>query len=190
MSFRKVFLSGLSGVLLFAGLAATGHTLEADWLQWVVGPESRLGTIDGTATPLLGAKAGLVSPGGVYVGGALYGFVPAKRIDLEERSGRLEGGYCGVELGYLSRADWAVRPFVQLLLSGGSLAAPGTEVRSDPFLVVELSAYLRVRVSRTVSVGAGSSYRRPIGLGEFGGLTDRDLSGFTGNLLVLFGPEW
>jgi hypothetical protein len=133
-------------------------------------PEVRFTRLAGHDAILVGARGGWIIDHAFVVGVAGFGSA-SRRVDAGQvlpsgRAAGLEFGYGGVDLGWVSRPGDRVHLTLGLLLGGGAVSFndparldDGWIGPTDEFLVVEPSAALELRVTRSVRVAAGGGYR-------------------------------
>jgi len=163
---------------------------------FVFTPEVRFGTINHRSATLVGGTAGLLMDNRVLIGAGGYW--------LANNHPGFDMGYVGAVIGWYLKGDGPVDLSLTGLVGGGwstmtYSAYPPTPVGGhsgygygpsywyvgSDFFIAEPAANIVFRVSRSVWVNAGVSYR--LISGSYG--SDSELRGVTGNVSVTFGAR-
>lgn len=107
---------------------------------------------------------------------------------------RTEFAYGGLWLEYLLFPDKLVHASIGTLLGGGAVSysrvrrmeRQDREVESDVVFAVEPVLSVELNLTRFVRLSAGAGYRHVASV-ELTGLRQKDLSGFTGSVMIKFG---
>ncbi len=179
---------------------------------WVVAPDVRVTTINGSTETLLGAYGGWVAENGILLGGGGY-------FDLNDHSS-VGMSYGGFVVGWSMPAGGAIRFGARALIGGGEANLPGTFTYTVPigfgphngmpgfgpdhdhdltnpttftqhfhyhqgFFVAEPQADVIVRLNNWIRFNAGVGYRV---IGAANG-AESDLRGIVGSFAVRFGAS-
>lgn len=155
--------------------------------------------IDGQTQLLLGGYGGWFVNHTFMIGFGGYGM--SSTLSASEAAPKLDGktpyvgmGYGGLVFEYTVNSDKLIHFTGQLLLGvggagyswGNQLIDTNSNAPSDSYFVAEFGANAELNVTSFFRLGVGGSYRFASGL-DLVGLTDKDLSGPSGNLTFKFG---
>lgn len=172
-------------IMISAGpLNADQQTLLQGVIQesgWYGGPVLKVGGISNSPAVFLGYRGGWVINRTLSLGGGGYGLVS----DLYFSGNKLKMGYGGLELEYKINPDALVHFTIHSLLGFGGLELVG--VGQESFFTFEPGAGVELNVARFFKVNAGVSYRLVSGANRVAGISDTLLSGFTGEVALMFG---
>ncbi len=173
------------------------------------GPVVKFTPIRGELGILVGGYGGWLINHQFMIGGGGYGLVNNVRASTEaealyarpNRPLYVEFGYGGLMLEYIVEPSKLVHFNVQCLVGAG-----GVRYREDWYddlfddnpdyfhsrtndavFVAEPAVNVEVNMTTWMRVTAGASYRYVNGVGELGGLSNKDLSNFSGSLALKFG---
>jgi hypothetical protein len=133
----------------------------------------------------VGGRGGWIINESLVLGGGGYGLTNQAHLAFDA----LEMGYGGLDLEYVNRPNELVHVSLAVLLGGGGATYfPSNSLAGfySGFFVVEPAANIMLNVTPIFRIGVGASYRavESLSLPE---LTNRDLSGFSGNIQFKFG---
>ena len=129
----------------------------------------------------------------IGIGGGGYGLTNPIRIDGVDDM-QMQFGCGGFMLEFIINSDDLVHFDVSALIGGGGLTYEvfdanlpyGRTYTEHPFFMLEPSAHLVLNVSHFFRIAAGGSYRHVNGVTS-AYLSDNDLSGFSGEIVFMFG---
>lgn len=163
------------------------------------GPAVKFTQMYGSEAFLVGGQGGWIINHTLFLGGAGYGLVNGiKSPDSSIDDARyLDIGYGGMVVGLVLRSDYLIHLTLTTLMGGGSVGSRESfyhmgdydthDGRGDEFWVVEPNLELVVNMTRWFRVSGGVSYRHVIGINEFDGLSNDDLTGLSAQLSFNFG---
>ena len=152
----------------------------------------RYGRILGADGVFVGGQGGWIINHSFVIGGGGYGL--ANNIGVQDCDCLYLGfGYGGLLLEYIVASQKLVHFNVQVLVGAGGVSYftnnysyDYTVYDSDAFFALEPGGNLMLNLHKYVRVGIGATYRY-IGGADYDGITDSDLSGFTGGIIFKFG---
>lgn len=160
------------------------------------GPSVRLTQLDGDTELLVGGRGGWIVNHRFVLGGAGYGLATTHYLDgpVDGRRQRLEGGYGGLLIEYFVRPEDVVHVSVGTIIGAGGLAVlEGSRhdrvqdaLDETAFFVAEPMFGVALNVTPFAQLAFEGSYRFISG-STLSGLSDMDLSGPSGALLLRFG---
>jgi hypothetical protein len=154
---------------------------------------TKIGPIADQTGYFVGGKGAWLINHTVGIGGGGYGLTNPIRIDGVEDM-QMQFGCGGFMLEFIINSDELVHFDVSALIGGGGLAYEvfdaslpyGRTYTEHPFFMLEPSAHLVLNVSHFFRIAAGGSYRHVNGVTSTY-LSDNDLSGFSGEIVFMFG---
>jgi hypothetical protein len=157
------------------------------------GPVLKASQINGESSLLMGGRGGWIINHTLVLGGGGYGLVTdIKAPNTPADSGLyLQMGYGGFEIEYVSNSDALVHYSLHSLIGAGGVSFrekdwDESEEMGDTFFIAEPGANLELNVTKFFRIGAGASYRYISGV-NYRGVSNSDLSGWSGNLTLKFG---
>jgi len=152
----------------------------------------RYGRILGADGVFVGGQGGWIINHSFVIGGGGYGL--ANNIGIQDCDYLYLGfGYGGLLLEYIIASQKLVHFSVQVLVGAGGISYFTNDYHceynpydSDAFFALEPGANLMLNLHKYVRVGIGATYRY-IGGADYDGITDSDLSGFSGGMIFKFG---
>jgi hypothetical protein len=170
----------------------------------------KLTSIRGEAGLLMGGYGGWLINHRFMIGAGGYGLVTNVRASAESEAAYspfnealyIEFGYGGLMLEYVIAPSKLVHVNLQALVGAGGvthrnnmydnlLDEDGPDVRRygrrEAVFVTEPAVNVELNVTNWLRIAAGGSYRFVSGVNEIEGLTNKDLSGPSGNLALKFG---
>jgi hypothetical protein len=178
LCFAVVFL-GATGML-----HADEQTLLSGVIResgWYGGPVLKMGGMNNSLAAFVGYRGGWVINRTFSLGGGGYGLVS----DVFISGNKLKMGYGGLELEYKVDPDALLHFTFHSLIGLGGLELMG--VGQESFFTFEPGAGVELNVTPFFKVNAGASYRLVSGADHVNGVSDTILSGFTGEIALLFG---
>lgn len=173
------------------------------------GPAVKFTNVKGEFGVLVGGYGGWLIDHTIMLGGGGFGLVndiratPAAEALYDAPYARplyLEFGYGGGIIEVILRSDDVLHLYGNVLIGGGSATyrrgwndrtfSDGSERHYgdyDGFFVVEPSVNAELNLTTWMRLGAGVSYRYISGIGILEGISNKDLSGASGQLTVKFG---
>jgi len=156
------------------------------------GPRIGYTRIAGNDAMLVGGEGGWILNHHFIIGGAGFGLVtqqpaPGALATTDD----LSLGYGGLLVGYTVRPHHLVHGTFGVLVGGGGVgsharAGGASRAGNDAFFVLEPNATMEVNLVEHVRAGLGLSLRLVRGI-DTDGLSNGDLSGVTGSMIVKFG---
>lgn len=158
--------------------------------------------IDGQTQLLMGGYGGWFVNHTFMIGFGGYGMTST--LSASDAAPKLEGktpyvgmGYGGLVLEYTINSDKLIHFAGQLLIGAGGAGyswgnqlietdANFNDSPSDSYFAAEFGANVELNITSFFRLGLGGSYRFASGL-DLVGLTDKDISGPSGNLIFKFG---
>ena len=156
------------------------------------GPRIAYGTIAGKDALFVGGEGGWIINHQFIIGGAGYGLVTQQRAPGDYgTTDDLSFGYGGFMLGYTFLSDKVVHGTFTTLVGAGGIGSHGrNDMRGsnlqDAVFVLEPTATIDLNVVKHFRTGFAVSYRWVRGV-QTAGITNADLSGVTGSLVLKFG---
>jgi hypothetical protein len=156
------------------------------------GPRVAYGSVAGHDAVFVGAEGGWIVNHQFILGCAGYGLVTQQRAPGDYGlTDDLSFGYGGVMLGYTFLSEKVVHGTFTTLVGAGGVGShrrSGTEASDlqDAVFVLEPTATIDLNVVKNFRTGFAVSYRWVRGV-QAAGLTNADLSGVTGSLVLKFG---
>jgi hypothetical protein len=156
------------------------------------GPRISFGRTAGHDAINVGGEAGWIINRRFIVGAAGYGLVTDQPgPGAWAATDNLTVGYGGMMLGYTLLPEKLVHPTITALVGAGGLGLRehGTHDKTDlgdAFFVLEPTATVELNVAAHFRFGVAVSYRWVRGV-ETAGITNSDLSGVFGSMIVKFG---
>lgn len=152
-------------------------------------------SIQGGFGLLSGGQGAIVLGRRVAIGGGVWGLLSKNRVtDALGNDHRLEFGYGGLLLEFLSDPDRLTHHYFDLIIGWGEMKYrdPFTdrERGKDDFLIIEPGAHLALNVLPFVRVSTGIGYRSIIGFTDTTlgfGLERKDIKGYAVSLTIRFG---
>jgi hypothetical protein len=155
-------------------------------------PVIKMGDMYGRFSVLLGGRGGWVINRTLMIGGGGYGLVSSiwgDVYDQYDRPGQLRFGYGGLDMELMIRDTDMVHLTLQGLIGGGGVGwrfDPVHPMTWDAVFVAEPGANLELNVLPFMRITAGATYRWVQDV-QLLGLTNEDMSGWTGTLMFKFG---
>jgi hypothetical protein len=179
----------LAGPALAEDEVLIGGDIESGGYGAVVVKYGRIMGADGV---FVGGQGGWIINHSFVLGLGGYGL--ANNIGIQDSDCLFLGfGYGGLLLEYIVASQKLVHFSVQVLIGGGGVSyfeAGHSHDHSidegDAFFALEPGGNLMLNLHKHVRVGVGGTYRY-VGGADYKGLSDSDLSGFTGHIIVKFG---
>ncbi len=156
------------------------------------GPRLAYGRIAGRDAVTVGGEGGWIINHSIILGVAGCGLVSSQPAPGAYASNEdLTLGYGGLMLGYTFFSDRLVHGTLSALVGAGGMGTrsrfgPDTRDLNDAFFVFEPTATVELNVARHFRLGAALSYRLVRGV-ETDGITNSDLSGLFGSMVLKFG---
>ena len=174
-------------------LLALGTTARAEvesllgagyWEAWVK-PEMKVTPLADDTAGIAGIQLGTSIGHGLYIGAGYYSLVNSVKFGSPEQ-GEIKATdlwYAGGDLDYTFLASKLVHGSADLFVGGGRATADMVSGGSDRanLFVVEPGLTVMINVTPDVEIGLGAGYRIVSGSG-IDGLSNSDLSGFTGSI--------
>lgn len=159
------------------------------------GPVLKAGPVNGTTGAFFGGRGGWIVAHRFIIGGGGYGLVNAVDALVPNATGdhRLNFGYGGLELEYISNWDRLMHWSVMVLVGAGGVgyrrsdAMGGGDVGSmDDVFVVEPAVQANLNITKFFRISAGASYRYVSGVTS-PATTNEKLSGPSAVVTLRFG---
>ncbi|MGD8628132.1 MAG: hypothetical protein PVH52_03540 [bacterium] len=184
-----VFILALAGTALAQDKTLLGEEIESGGYGAVAVKYGRILGADGV---FVGGQGGWIINHSLVLGGGGYGL--ANRVPFEGNTCPYLGfGYGGFLVEYIISPRELVHGSIQCLIGAGGISySEGWSCGepyswdSDAFFALEPGANLMLNLHKNVRVGIGASYRY-ISDVQYRDVTDSDLSGATGQIMVKFG---
>lgn len=189
---KKVFV--LFALFLVASLAAQEETLVGEGMHsgGYGGPVWKLTTINGKIASLSGGRGAWLINHRFGIGGGGYSTITDVKSDFIEGQKPLfiALDYGGFELEYIHQSDKLLHWTAHAFFGKGTVEleyhAPEKDFLSDGIYLIEPSLNADVNLAKWFRIGVGVSYRVVMGL-ELEPLTQADISGFSGLIILKFG---
>jgi hypothetical protein len=143
--------------------------------------------VDRDLSFLIGARGGFTINRTLSIGAGAYGLVNDIKAPVEDLY--LDMAYGGLEVEYIHFPDNLIHPGLFLLVGGGAVSFRDSDYNDqsdeDVFFVIEPAAFLEMNITTFFRLSIGAGYRSVSGV-SLGGLSNADLSGFSGNLSFVF----
>jgi hypothetical protein len=143
------------------------------------GPVIRVTGVAGETAALMGGRGGWIINHAFVLGAGGYGLV----TDLDVAGDRVDFGYGGLVLEYVNRPMRLVHFTLATLIGGGGV---NSQLLDDGVFVIEPEAGVELNVTSFFRLHGSAGYRFVSDV-DFTGLTDGDLSGAFGSLMLKFG---
>ena len=183
-------------VFLYLPAVAAGRTLFGGKIEsgGYGGPLVKVGPIGGKTGIFVGGQGGWIMNHRFVLGGK--GYVLVNDVDIEDRQNlKLEFACWGALVEYVFFPDNLLHFCLSSMIGAGSARyavknwqEPHDDVNyeEDAFFVVEPGVDAVLNIHKYFRIAAGASYRYTSGVG-YEDLTNSDLSGVTGQVLLKFG---
>lgn len=143
------------------------------------GPVIKVTGVAGETGALVGGRGGWIINHTFVLGAGGYGLA----TDLERSGTRVDFGYGGLELEFVTRPMRLIHFTVAAMVGGGGV---NSTTADDGVFVFEPQAGIELNVTTFFRLHAGAGYRFVTDV-DFPGLTDGDLSAAFGGLTLKFG---
>jgi hypothetical protein len=147
------------------------------------GPVLEVTSIGGDAAVLLGGRGAWIINHTFAVGGGGYWLLNDVKID----GNKLELGYGGLELEYIGFSDRLAHFTLHTLIGCGGASYQNLDENSEGFFILMPGANVELNITSWFRICGGLRYMLVGGLEGLAGLSDKDLSGIAGGLVLKFG---
>jgi hypothetical protein len=148
-------------------------------------PVVKFGDVAGLFGVWAGGRGGWILNESFVIGAGGYGLTNQAHLTFDA----LEMGYGGLDLEYINRPNDLVHISLGVLVGGGGVTYyPGNSFAGfySGFFVAEPAVNITLNVTPIFRIAIGATYRAVESL-SLPGLTNSDLSGFTGQIQFKFG---